>query len=1091
MTGPVATIGDIHTCPMCSGTTPHVGGPIIGPGTGMTINGKPIAVIGDVCACTGSPDTIVQGSAGMTINRKAVVVQGCMTAHGGTVDQVAPGIVIKAKTPSKPITLSVSEIPFPKIKLINKVLGNTKEAQTNQQKLKKEAEAAEEKPREITLESTYPLVEAEKFAEQLGATFFNYGMQSIFGESKKGKNIPMHAYDYLYRDLSDKKVQMPAIAVDAKTHGYARYKKEDNTIYIAQQLVVKATEKKEEEAIGNIYLSLMEEFGHFLDWQLRSYYTTLGGDAALDEGAIWGYCLTTFNVFKDTEINFGKASVDGTSYNLSIDVSEIQQQVDKLVTEERIKQDKQDQEGEYFSAGMQDFNTAGGYTHFGIEKVLITNKILENDEELNYIYLGNLLRDWSQLITPNTERYTQTQQNDIAKALQLTASEKKEFFGLQSINSIKLSRKHLSFLIELIAAHEILGGDLDKTGIGAGKGDKIADTLTKPKKATDTVTSSKTSAVTNFVKDKAKELGIQAITRSLEYYTFVKRFPKLNPTIIGVYKPQEHIDNPIGAAVVDLITQEYLYWPTTIDPDINAHYGMKNYIRAIAKDGETEKNKITQTGIKHTAQQLPTATAYIAEQLSKSFKYYNRNKPKESLLYFGNALHTIEDFFAHSNFVELCLIKRGYNKVVPWVNYNDAKALAFTKTRRKVTAFSYRKEEEDYFGSNTLIDTFKSIEDLHKKYPEARRSKMASKNTISFIKNGESFEYYLEKGQSWDGQLHILNSVVYTKDIKRGGNYLDYLPIVTGRFGKLDMIYSLLDKMEDMFKPHKFGWKDFFSSKWEGKSYVRLFDLMMLTILTDLKYAQNTEYHKDKKYKGQQVDYVQLIKVYESVINFRGVVFSILEKTKKGKGIAAIGAYITIVVINALENFMMNVVKKVIEFAITGIALGIREAQNLQHIGTNPTHTQIAKDTMSHPLHKLAGELARIAVADIGRQFVNAKDGLVSEKEVITIAQEYLSHPQDVSWMDMHVRKWAIQNIGHINTATHKGKLEKLHHDTHTHMEEAAKLSRKAIKNINKQINELENFYKKTKDNVDDLEISRKAKKTLLQLEKYYDNLID
>ena len=27
----IATVGSMHVCPMCSGTVPHVGGPIIGP----------------------------------------------------------------------------------------------------------------------------------------------------------------------------------------------------------------------------------------------------------------------------------------------------------------------------------------------------------------------------------------------------------------------------------------------------------------------------------------------------------------------------------------------------------------------------------------------------------------------------------------------------------------------------------------------------------------------------------------------------------------------------------------------------------------------------------------------------------------------------------------------------------------------------------------------------------------------------------------------------------------------------------------------------------------------------------------------------
>lgn len=65
---PVATVGSNHTCPMCSGTTPHVGGPITQGITGVTINGKPVATIGSICTCAGSPDTIVTGNPFVLIN---------------------------------------------------------------------------------------------------------------------------------------------------------------------------------------------------------------------------------------------------------------------------------------------------------------------------------------------------------------------------------------------------------------------------------------------------------------------------------------------------------------------------------------------------------------------------------------------------------------------------------------------------------------------------------------------------------------------------------------------------------------------------------------------------------------------------------------------------------------------------------------------------------------------------------------------------------------------------------------------------------------------------------------------------------------
>lgn len=57
---PAATVGDNHTCPMVTGTVPHVGGPILPPGSvTVLIGGKPAARVGDQATCTGPPDSII------------------------------------------------------------------------------------------------------------------------------------------------------------------------------------------------------------------------------------------------------------------------------------------------------------------------------------------------------------------------------------------------------------------------------------------------------------------------------------------------------------------------------------------------------------------------------------------------------------------------------------------------------------------------------------------------------------------------------------------------------------------------------------------------------------------------------------------------------------------------------------------------------------------------------------------------------------------------------------------------------------------------------------------------------------------------
>ncbi|XVJ58016.1 MAG: type VI secretion protein [Tepidisphaera sp.] len=85
-----ACVGDMHTCPLFNGPVPHVGGPILPPGTpNVIIGGRPAAVATGMCVCVGPPDTIAKGSATVMIGGKPAARVGDLTAHGGSI--VGPG----------------------------------------------------------------------------------------------------------------------------------------------------------------------------------------------------------------------------------------------------------------------------------------------------------------------------------------------------------------------------------------------------------------------------------------------------------------------------------------------------------------------------------------------------------------------------------------------------------------------------------------------------------------------------------------------------------------------------------------------------------------------------------------------------------------------------------------------------------------------------------------------------------------------------------------------------------------------------------------------------------------------------------------
>lgn len=78
----VSLVGHNHTCPKRK----HPGGPISSGQSACTVNGVPVAVVGDSLVCRGT-DTIVSGHASVTINGKPVAMVGSATAHGGVVVQ--------------------------------------------------------------------------------------------------------------------------------------------------------------------------------------------------------------------------------------------------------------------------------------------------------------------------------------------------------------------------------------------------------------------------------------------------------------------------------------------------------------------------------------------------------------------------------------------------------------------------------------------------------------------------------------------------------------------------------------------------------------------------------------------------------------------------------------------------------------------------------------------------------------------------------------------------------------------------------------------------------------------------------------------
>jgi uncharacterized Zn-binding protein involved in type VI secretion len=99
--GFAARVTDMHICPMqmpaAPSPIPHVGGPVLPPGSiQVLIGGMPAACVGDNCICTGVGlmDSIVRGSVTVKIGGKFAARQGDTTSHGGSIVGFCPTVQI-------------------------------------------------------------------------------------------------------------------------------------------------------------------------------------------------------------------------------------------------------------------------------------------------------------------------------------------------------------------------------------------------------------------------------------------------------------------------------------------------------------------------------------------------------------------------------------------------------------------------------------------------------------------------------------------------------------------------------------------------------------------------------------------------------------------------------------------------------------------------------------------------------------------------------------------------------------------------------------------------------------------------------------
>ncbi len=414
--------------------------------------------------------------------------------------------------------------------------------------------------------------------------------------------------------------------------------------------------------------------------------------------------------------------------------------------------------------------------------------------------------------------------------------------------------------------------------------------------------------------------------KNLDYYFYEKIFKQKYETkatrknnrelvsfkdILGVYRPEEHIDNP-----KDIDDQTKTDDGTQLDVFFDYEKALNNYIKKELYKGEVKESleidstwHIKKYITKDIDSDRPSSDTYASEQIELALL---KGKNKDGFRHLGACFHVLEDFFAHSNFVEVALRKHGQN-VYPWVEGMD--------------------KEDDY-----------------KK-----------------------------------------------------------IPIVTGKFLIDDTIASIAPKMADTIFPS--GFENYIQRKAGDRTFA---DVFILKYLDDLSKAKNK--------KGEKVDSLPLNvkvstwkRVYLNYLIFIDAKSKLIEQTgffgrTLDKALQRLGE-----VINTANNIFFNLF-------LESVNEDIKEEQTLRsnkNYGTNPTHTQLAKDSLNHPLNGLASKLAMETIKDIAKQVVDYWKN-PTENRLSSISMEvinYMSHPKDMDKLDRHIIDWAKNNKNNINRA--------------------------------------------------------------------------
>lgn len=748
-----------------------------------------------------------------------------------------------------------------------------------------------------TITSQFALDQIFLWVDEISEVTFISMMVPMFGT-----DIPKDAYQTLYYNCKNKSLLAPeyVISDEGLDNHWAGFNKITKTITFSPTFIDKIAKAKvnnSQAAIAILFTILLEEFGHYLDDLLRNVYSTTGGDALYDEGAIFAYSLVHFDLVNQTTLTLAELEHPGYKGPIEINWQEAIGSVEEYASVEDQINDSKTNYFEFFGAGMGNINDAHSHGHQSIELIL-SEVGFDRNTELPYVYLGNWLRDFSQIIDPAIVSLPAGASREAIKSKEALTP---DFFAHFSNG---YSRDFLTRLIGYLAIKSFMEDILDKHSI---KPEDLNQTTLQDINATEAQKELIDHIETLIVKsdiNKAKE-------------------------VVGGYRWQEHMDNPTSPAGLDASVDASL-----INPVFNP--------QASSKDLSVNPN----TGMRY---HIESSIEYLEERFKMAM---DAGPTKEGLRYFGEGLHLLEDYYAHSNFIEVGLIQMGHKKVIPWV---------------------------------TLTPAMKAGQEL--------------------------------------------------------------IPITTGLFGSTDVLGSLLPKVAAMI-PHEVP-------PYKGaKRGVRTPTDQILLLAFEEKSKQQALSNSDIPSNKQGKDNSPILEnEYQEYLELRDKWADKKEDNPKLEAALEAkhnGLNTGLVIINMPLSIGANLVGENV-----GSAQTLSQEITGEKLGTNPSHSQLAKDHDHHHLHDLAAQLAMIAVRDTGEAMKAYWNG-DKTSDPVSVAKKYLVHPKNSPEnISKKINTWSKNNLARIVRS--ESKTDAGHYYDQT--KEDLKLLKESIKESHKQIEVLFNRF--------------------------------